>query len=327
MSIVPLFFGLLLKSQALDVQLIRGRVQALEAGLRHGSIGVAVTDLRTGESWAYHGDSRFPMQSVFKLPLGIAVLDAVDRREHSLDTRIMVGWQHLSVPMSVINDRFSGHARPYSVAELLELAVGVSDNTAADLLLSMMGGPQKVTARLKRMGINGIRVDRFERQLQVENVGLPGFNPELTSEGGFLKALSRVPGDRAEAAMKKYLADPRDTATPNGMVDLLAGLQRGRFLSPASRERLLRIMTASTTGPNRLKAGLPKGSTLAHKTGTGREILGICGAINDVGIATLPGGRKLAIAVFLSGTSGTKTTRERIIANVARAVTDSTGRI
>jgi beta-lactamase class A len=107
------------------------------------------------------------------------------------------------------------------------------------------------------------------------------------------------------------------------MVGLLVDLQRGRFLTAKSRNLLLKIMAESTTGPRRLRAGIPKGSILAHKTGTGRRIDGIAGAVNDAGIVTLPNGRRFVVAVFLKGTSGTTETRERVIADVARAAVDA----
>lgn len=290
----------------------------MEVRMGGGRLGVAIRDLQTGKTIAYRAREHFPMQSVFKLPLGIAVLDAVDRGVLSLDKPVLVDKSRLSVPMSVINERFRGRTATYRVRDLLDLAVGTSDNTAADLLLELLGGPSAVSKRLWAKGLHDIQIDRLERQLQLDYAGIPRFTPSLTTEAGFKGALAIIPNAAKVAALTKYVADRRDTATPLAMVGLLANLQSGKLLSPASTRLLLGIMSASTTGPHRLKAGLPKGTSLAHKTGTGREIGGICGALNDVGIATLPGGRKVAIAVFLAGTRGTTPSREKVIADVAR---------
>jgi len=294
------------------------RILDIEKRFKVGRIGVGIRDLRTGKTWLYRASEPFPMQSVFKFPLGLAVLNAVDHQTLSLRHQVKVGQSELSVPMSVINERFRGQPLTYSNAELLELAVGISDNTAADLLMSQLGGPLRVTERLRKLGVTGIRIDRTERRLQLDNDGIAQFSPSLTTEDGFQKALAQVSAPSKRKAMSAYLADVRDTATPSGMVDLLTGFDRGKLLDVTSQARLVRIMTATKTGAHRLKAGLPKGTTLIHKTGTGREILGICGALNDVGIAHLPDGRRLAIAVFLAGSSGTTASREEAIADVAR---------
>jgi beta-lactamase class A len=123
--------------------------------------------------------------------------------------------------------------------------------------------------------------------------------------------------------MEAYLADPRDTATPAASVELLARLQAGQLLSPASTDLVLTIMRASPTGPGRLKAGLPPNAVLAHKTGTSAESLRIGMATNDIGLATLPDGRILAIAAYLSGSDRPAKEREKALADVARAAVEA----
>jgi beta-lactamase class A len=111
----------------------------------------------------------------------------------------------------------------------------------------------------------------------------------------------------------------RNWATPVGIVDLLRAVQLGTGLSPASRSLLLQLMTDTTIGARRLKGLLPPGTVVAHKTGTSATSAGVTAATNDVGIVTLPDGRHLALAVFVSDSPADLATRESVIARIARA--------
>jgi beta-lactamase class A len=120
--------------------------------------------------------------------------------------------------------------------------------------------------------------------------------------------------------MERYLTDPRDTTTPEGMIDLLVKLQSRQLLSEDSTALLLKIMTDSPTGQQRLKAGLPPGWSIAHKTGTGADVLGIGIATNDVGLISSPTGKRIAIAVFIADSKATLQQRESVISAVASTV-------
>jgi beta-lactamase class A len=174
-----------------------------------------------------------------------------------------------------------------------------SDNTAADVLLQITGGPEALNLRLRGLGINGIRFDRSERQLGEDLMG------------------------GAPGAMKRYLADPRDTATPEAAVALLVKISEGARLQPDSHARLLRWMTESSAGAQRIKGGVPPGTAVAHKTGTGPTLGAVNACTNDIGLITLPDGRRIAIAVFLKGSRASEAQRERAIADAARAVYDA----
>jgi len=304
----------------LDAPRLQSRLRQIEARLGTGRIGVGVRDLSTGQTILLNGNKRFPMQSTFKMPLAVAVLALVDRGQLSLDRRITITSKDLSVPFSRINDDFKGQPRAYTVRELLNLSAGESDNTAADVLLRLVGGPAKVTQVLRSVGVQGLRIDRYEHVLQMNYTGLGPFRPAWSRESVLQTAISRVPKTRAQAALRAYLVDPRDTSTPQEAVVLLADLQAGRLLSAASTQLLLRIMTESRTGPDRLTAGLPKGWSLAHKTGTGRSVHGVEGTVNDMGVVTMPNGGRVAIVVFVAGARGPRSRIEKGIADVARAV-------
>jgi beta-lactamase class A len=118
------------------------------------------------------------------------------------------------------------------------------------------------------------------------------------------------------------LVQYQNWATPLAMLKLLRALHEGRGLSAPSRALLLQLMTESVTGPRRIKGLLPAGAVVAHKTGTSNTAGGLTRATNDVGIITLPDGRHMAVAVFVSDSRADEKTRERVIAKIARAAWD-----
>ena len=183
-----------------------------------------------------------------------------------------------------------------TVEDLLRRMVANSDNTAVEALLALTGGPAAVTRRLRDLGITGVRVDRGERQLA----------RDLTGRG----------------ALERYARDPRDTATPDAAVDLLVRVLGGGDLLPASQQRLRTWMTETSTGLQRIKGLLPAGTPVAHKTGTGPDRDGVNAATNDIGLILLPGGRHVALAVFIASSRLPLEAREAIIARVAKAAFD-----
>ncbi len=282
-------------------------------------LGAAVMNLENGELWAINGSDRFPMQSVFKAPLAAAVLAEVDAGRLALDDTLTLADEDLSPPFSAVAAAYPDR-RAYTVAELLSLSTGRSDNTAADVLMSRIGGPGAVTAWLRSHGIDHMRIDRYERQLQPEIAGLESFRPNWKSEAAYREALAATAPEVRRAAMAQHLSDPRDTTTPRDALLFLAMLARGELLSEASTNRLLQIMDDTPTGARRLAAGLPEGARLAHKTGTGRTDQGLNPATNDMGVITLADGRQYVVAVFLSGSTLSEPEREAVIADLARAV-------
>jgi beta-lactamase class A len=300
--------------------LLQQRLSTLDISAARGSVGIGVLDLNTGESWFRNGKQRFPMQSVFKLPVGIVVLKLVDDGKLSLEQLVTISRPEFAPGYSPILKEIRGNSGQFTVRNLLERSVGMSDNTAADALVRLVGGPKQVTAILQAMNIRDIRVDRLEQQLQPECVGLTNFRPQLADEQKYAAAVEQIPSPVKKAALERYLTDPRDTATPEGTVDLLAKLQSRQLLSHSSTALLLKIATDSPTGQQRLKAGLPSYWSLAHKTGTGPDVLGIGTATNDVGIISSPKGRRVAIAVFIAGSKAPVETRERVMSEIASAV-------
>jgi len=264
----------------------RPRLQATLDSLARsvdGRVGIAVTLVEASRPLSAGGPGRFPMQSVYKLPIAMAVLDAVDHHQLTLDDSVAVTAADIAPVHSPIRERFPRGNVTFPLHELLRLASVESDGTASDVLLRLVPAPT-VQAYLHRIGVDSVRIETTEQAMAADE-----------------------------------LAQYRNWATPAGAVALLASLQGGKALAPASTTQLLEWLTAAMTGPNRLRAGLPAGTRLAHKTGTDRTRNGLTRATNDIGLVTLPDGRHLAIAVFVMDSRAEEADRERLMARVARA--------
>lgn len=284
-----------------------------------GILGVAVEDLATGQVMSFNGDRRFPLADVAKAALGAAVLAEVDAGRLRLDRTVTIEALDLSPPHSPIADAWPSR-EDYTVAELLERAVGDSDNTAADVLMKEIGGPGAVTAWLQANKVDHLDIDRYERQLQPDSLGLASFRAAWKGEAAYRAALDAVPAETRRRATLAYLAEPKDTATPLAAARFLEALNQTELLSPTSTRRLLRIMAAGGGAPGRLRAALPDGARLAHRSGTARTDLGFTPVANDIGVYRLKDGRRIAVAVFLSGSALSPAEQDRVIADVGRIV-------
>jgi beta-lactamase class A len=202
-----------------------------------------------------------------------------------------------------------------SVRDLLELMLTVSDNTATDALTQLAGGPAAVTAWVRGQGVEGFRVDRDTAGLIRDFFHMPpGSFPEALEAAVKADPKFEERGDKRNPAFDD---DPRDTATPLAMAKLLERIFTGKALSPASTRLMTEIMERNTTGKARLRGRLPDGTTVAEKTGT------IGASLNNVGMITLPDGAgKLIVAVFIKKSSKPFEDRERVIADIGRALYD-----
>lgn len=307
---------------ALDTALLDREFPGLVARSRPGFLNGGVLIPATGQSWCWDKDTRMPLQSVFKAPLASAALAEVDAGRLKLNERIRLTVDDLSPLHSPIDVAWptppEGHVMDMPAIDLIALAVQDSDNTAADTIMKRIGGPGAVTAWLRAKGIDGISIDRYERELQQDLAGLPAFRPEWKDETAWLAARDSVPTGARESAMNAYLADPRDTVTTPAALEWLRQLSLNQLLSPGSTRLLLRLMTHTATGLQRLRAGLPADASLAHKTGSAATDLGRTPAANDIGLVTLKDGRQFAAAAFLAGSTATEAERDRLIADTAR---------
>jgi len=281
-----------------------------------GIVGVSAVHVESGRRLSVNGDERFPMASVYKVPIAIQLLARVDQGEVKLDQTVELKPSDIR-PNGIIRSLLSKPGLTLSVRNLLELTLLVGDNSAADLLLRLAGGPQAVTARMKAFGVNGIDVSRPVINLLADSVGIQ-LPPEREWTPELLDKLyeATTPETRKEAAVK-WNADPRDTSTPDAMAALLVRIHRKDLLKRESAELLLDGLLRNQDGDARLKGMLAPGTVVAHKMGS------IGGSTNDVGLITLPDtAGHIAIAVFVKSSDKDEVERERAIAQIARAVYD-----
>ncbi len=284
-----------------------------------GRVGIAVEDV--GARWiaAFDGARLYPQQSVGKLWTALAVLDAVDRGVLSPDQPVTVHASDMSVFNQPMQKQLVNDAYATTVDGLLVWSIAQSDNAANDILVRLIGGPGAVRAAVRARRLGAIRAGELERVLEARIAGV-AWKPEYSFGQAFWDARDKIPVPVRTAKLDAYVAHPRDGAAPMALVDGLARLQRGELLSPASTARFLAIMASTQTGPLRLKAGLPEGWTIAHKTGTGQDLADLTTGYNDVGLITAPDGRVYAVAVMIAATRRPIPDRQALMADVARAV-------
>ena len=299
---------------------LEARLRAIVSGAP-ARFGVVAKHLGNGAIARVNPDDRIPLLSVVKLPVAIVVLDGVDQGRWALSTPITLLPEDMH-PRGMLGDRYPRGGGPVSLYKLVDLMMRLSDNTAADALMRLVGGPSVVTEWLERHDIRDLRVDRTERDLGNDWHGLtPGVDTLAAEDIRELRA--QVPEAVHDSAARAMLLDPRDTGTAAACVYLLERLWRGSLLSEAMTDTLKSVLVRCKTSPDRLPALLPKGTPVARKTGTGGTSRGVTVAINDVGVIRLPNGEDVAIAVLIGEPRGSMRRAERLIARVARAVFDA----
>jgi beta-lactamase class A len=247
-----------------------------------GRLGVAAWRRSGTQVLAWRGDERFPFCSTAKVMVAATVLTRAGREPGLLDARVrykkadLVSWS--PVTEQHVDDGMT-------VAQLCAAALQASDNTACNLLLDRIGGPEAVTAFARRIGDTAFRLDRRETEL---NAAIPG--------------------------------DPRDTTTPRAMARSLEALLLDDALAPDARRRLLDWMLANTTGKERIQAGFPAHCRVADKTGTGAY-----GTTNDVGIVFPPQGQPVIVAIYYAGSVPDAHSDSKVVADAAAIVAQALG--
>jgi len=251
-----------------------------------GRLGVAVLDVGSGDLVGRRIDERFAMCSTFKALAVAFVLARVDRGEERLDRRITFTKQDLVPPFAMTKPRVG--AAGMTLGELCEVAVTVSDSTAANLLLASFGGPAALTAYLRSLGDPVTRLDRVELDL---NRVAPG--------------------------------DVRDTTSPAAMVRTLQRVLLGDALSEASRARLTRWMIAARdVATRRLRVGLPPTWRIANKPGTWTGGA-TDSATNDIGVIWPPHRGPIVVAAYLGNSPAPVAAQEAVLADVARLLAET----
>ncbi|THD79232.1 MAG: class A beta-lactamase [Phenylobacterium sp.] len=252
------------------------RIKALEAELG-GRLGVAALDTGTGRRIAWRAHERFPMCSTFKLLAVSAILHRVDTDCETLERQILVDKADV-VGWAPVTEKHIGETLP--LAMLCEAGITQSDNGAANLILTALGGPQGVTGYARSIGDRTTRLDRREMAL---NEGTPG--------------------------------DPRDTTTPSATLGDMRKILTGKALTEVSRKRLTDWLVADQMGGARIRAGAPAGWRIGDKTGTGGH-----NATNDLAILWPPGRAPILVAAYSHGSPKPTDACQTALAEIGRIV-------
>lgn len=282
--ILPL---ILLVSPAIAQQPLQQQIRDIAADA-HGKVSVACLLPGTPMDCDLNPTAHPPMQSVFKLPLAIVILHQVEQGKFSLDQRIPFRRSDLILPKpySPLQDKYPDAGVDVPLRDLLQMTVSLSDNTAADILLRLCGGAKTAGDYIASLGVTGFQLVDGERELHA--------NKPLQYRNWF---------------------------EPQGAVRLLR-LINDRSPLTAEHTALLMNWMRSSRLTSRLAGDLPKETEVAHKSGTSDVENGLAAATNDIGLVTLPDGRRLAIAVFVTDSTAADAARDKVIARIGRAIYD-----
>lgn len=274
-SVDPVFYGL--------------RKNIIKSMMNHlpFDVGIGIIHIQRKDTMLFNNNYKFPMQSVYKLPIGVAVLDRVDKGKISLDNKIKIKKSLiLENTHSPIREKYGVRNLELSIGELLENMVRDSDNNACDILLKKVISPKKV--------------DKFIAQLDVDSIKI------LSTEGDM--------NDNPDLAYDNY-------STPLAMCDLLYKVFYADALSLESREYLKSLMTSNSKSSSRLGKYLPEEVVFYNKTGTGpTNPKGVIQSVNDVGIMEIDANNHIIISIFMRNVPISYQEAQEMIAGIGKII-------
>lgn len=251
------------------------------------TVGVSVIFIEDSDSLSINGNKMIPMLSVYKLPIAMCVLNNVDKGLLTLQTPVHITPEDMHKnTWSPLRDVLRNTDTSLSLTDIIKYTLIQSDNNCSDILLKTIGGVKTVQTYLKEISQPSIEVNNSEWEIFQ--------SPNLIYS---------------------------NRATPNDVVSLLNKLYTQKLFSDSCFNFLWETLSDCTTGNNRIKGKLPKEIVVAHKTGTSFTTNeGVTPVINDVGIITLPNGKHIALAIFVSESKENRATNEKIIADIAELI-------
>jgi beta-lactamase class A len=252
-----------------------------------GKVSVSAIYPSTQQSFAMIQAEHCAMQSVFKFPVALAILDKIDKGEFSLQHKIHVTSKDM-IPdtWSPMRDKYPDGNVNITFEELLRYMVSESDNIACDILLHHLGGPKKVQKYIRKTGLDQIAIKVNEVQMH-----------------------------------KSWKNQYKNWCSPVTMSELLLLFYEQKLLSETNTDFLFRLMAESVTGKNRIVKKLPQGTVVAHKTGSsGKNELGMYSGVNDAGIILLPDGKPLVLSVFVNDAYAEYEVLESVIARISESL-------
>jgi beta-lactamase class A/beta-lactamase class A VEB len=258
---------------------------------KQATVGVSIIGNNGKDKVSINADKHYPLQSVFKLHIALAVLSEIDKGKFSLHQKVKVTKKELLPDFwSPLRDE-NPNGGSFTIAKLIQYSVSQSDNVACDVLIRLLGNPKAVEEYFKKNNI-------------IEDLGINFTEEEMQSKWENMFQNWTTPDAASELLMKFYL-------------------NKKNLLSKKSYNFIWKTLRETNTGEDRLKGELPKGTIVAHKTGySGTNKEGITAAFNDIGIVFLPNGEYFIISVFVTDSKENNDINAKIIADISKAAWD-----
>jgi beta-lactamase class A len=267
---------------------LRQRIDRIIA-TKKADVGVAICELESNDTLSINGNKHFPMQSVFKFHIALAVLNEVDKGKLSLNQEIFIRQSDL-LPhtLSPLHEEYPNGNIRLPLHKILSYTASLSDNNGCDILLRLIGGTKTVQNYIDSIGIKDFSIQANEEEMH-----------------------------------KDWNVQFSNWTTPIASVQVLRKFYERKLLSKESFEFLWKSLTDTPTGNTRIKGQLPVGTLVAHKTGSsGTSDKGISAATNDIGIVVLPNGHHLVVAIFVSNSTEPDAINEKIISDISKLAWD-----
>jgi len=256
--------------------------------IKNATVGISLKEVESKDTLSINGNMRMPMMSVFKFHIALAVLNEVDKGKLALKQKIFIKKEDLKEDTwSPIREEFPNGNMNLTLDQLLRYTVSHSDNNGCDILLKLISGTETVQKFINKNGTKDFTIKMNEDQMRTwENL---------------------------------YI----NTTTPVATTELLEKFYKGKVLKKATTKYLYQIMVECSRGTTWMKAGLPEGTELAHRTGiSGTNDKNLRAAMNDIGIIKLPNGHHLILSIYLKNITESREDTEKIISAITKASWD-----
>lgn len=255
---------------------------------KNATVGISIKSIEDKDTLSINGNLKAPLMSVFKFHIALTVLNKVDEGKLSLDQKIFIKKKDLHEnTWSPMRDDYPEGNMYLTLDKLLRYTVSHSDNNGCDVLIKLVGGTKEIQKFITKQGIKDFVIKVNEQQM--------------------------------ETWKNLYI----NTSTPLATTELLEKFYKGEILKESSTKYLFQIMVETSRGLTWMKAGLPEGTELAHRTGiSGTNDNNLRVAMNDVGIVKLPNGKHFIFSVYLKEITETKEDTEKIIADITKVTWD-----
>ncbi|WP_445749372.1 class A beta-lactamase, subclass A2 [Polaribacter sp.] len=281
-SLLTIIFSLQLAAQNIDT--LRKELNQIIAS-KNATIGVSIKAIEDKDTLNINGKLNAPLMSVFKFHIALTTLHLVDKGKLSLSQKVFIKKEDLHKnTWSPIRDEYPNGNMYLTLDQLLRYTVSHSDNNGCDILLQVIGGAETV-------------------QNFIDNLGIKDFIIKLN-----------------EQDMRIWKNLYVNTTTPIATTELLEKFYKGKVLKKNTTKYLYRLMVETSRGITWMKAGLPEGTELAHRTGISDiNEQNLRGAMNDVGIFKLPNGKHVILSIYLKNITEEREDTEKIIADITKA--------